>query len=63
MAAHIAAIDNLWSNYEIMGVSLVDIAVWRWLYANPDASVEALKAKVIEISIDVRNGIMRLFLV
>jgi hypothetical protein len=55
MAAHIAAIDNLWSNYEIMGVSLVDIAVWRWLYANPNASVEALKAKVIEISIYVWN--------
>jgi hypothetical protein len=55
MAQYIAALDNLWSNYEIMGVSLVDIAVWRWLYENPDASVEQLKEKVIEIATSVWN--------
>jgi hypothetical protein len=55
MAQHIAALDNLWSNYEIMGVSLVDIAVWRWLYDNPNATVEQLKEKVIEISTSVWN--------
>lgn len=25
------ALDNFWSAYEIMGVSLVDIRVWEWL--------------------------------
>lgn len=52
---HLAALDNLWSNFEIMGVSLVDIAVWKWLYQNPDADVEQLKSKVIEIAISIWN--------
>jgi len=30
-------LDIFWDNYEMMGVSLVDMEVWKWLYANPDA--------------------------
>jgi len=48
-------LDNLWSAYEIMGVALVDMYVWKWLYENPNASPEELKSKVIEIAIDVWN--------
>lgn len=51
----LAAVDNLWSNYEIMGVSLVDIRVWKWLYAHPDADAEALKQAVISIATEVWN--------
>lgn len=54
-AEYLAAVDNLWSNYEIMGVSLVDIRVWKWLYANPDADAEALKKAVIAIATEVWN--------
>lgn len=41
------ALDNFWSSYEIMGVALVDIAVWEWMYANPNATPAQLKEAVI----------------
>ena len=53
--AHLAALDQLWSNYEIMGVSLVDIRVWQWLYANPGTDAEALKLAVNGIAKEVWN--------
>jgi hypothetical protein len=49
------SLDNFWSSYEIMGVSLVDIQVWEWLYENPDATPAQLKDAVISISKDVWN--------
>jgi len=52
---HLAALDALWSCYEIMGVSLVDMQVWRWLYANPNATPAQLKESVIKISKEVWN--------
>ena len=55
MAAHTLAANNLWGCYEIMGVSLVDIAVWRWLYANPTATAEQLKQAVVRIAKEVWN--------
>ncbi len=48
-------LDNFWSTYEIMGVSLVDINVWKWLYDNPDATPEELKAQTITIAKDIWN--------
>ena len=48
-------LDNFWGAYEIMGVSLVDIRVWKWLYENPDATVDELKESVIRIAKDVWN--------
>lgn len=52
---HLAALDNLWSSYEIMGVSLVDMQVWQWLYENPKANKTELKQAVIKIAKDVWN--------
>ena len=51
----LAAIDNFWMSYEIMGVSLVDMNVWKWLYANPNATKEQLKAKVVSTAKEVWN--------
>jgi hypothetical protein len=48
-------LDAAWATYEIMGVSLVDMRVWKWLYDNPNANEEQLKQKVIEIAKDVWN--------
>jgi hypothetical protein len=50
-----AALDQFWMSYEIMGVSLVDMAVWKWLYENPDATKEQLKEKVISTAKEVWN--------
>jgi len=49
------ALDQFWMCYEIMGVSLVDMSVWKWLYENPDATPEQLKEKVISTAKDVWN--------
>ena len=52
---HLLALDNLWQCYEIMGVSLVDINLCRWLYNNPNATPEHLKEATITIAKDVWN--------
>jgi len=49
-------LDVAWATYEIMGVSIVDMRVWKWLYENPNANEEQLKNKVIEIAKDVWNS-------
>ena len=48
-------LDIFWGCYEIMGVSLVDMYSWRWLYDHPDASVQQLKEQVIAIAQQVWN--------
>jgi hypothetical protein len=48
-------IDNFWQLFEIMGVSLVDIGTWKWLYANPEATPESLKEAVNSIAKDIWN--------
>ncbi len=50
-----SALDNFWASYEIMGVSLVDMAVWKWLYENPTATKEQLKETVVKTAIEVWN--------
>jgi hypothetical protein len=52
---HLAALDNFWMSYEIMGVSLLDMKVWKWLYENPDATKEQLKETVIKTAIEIWN--------
>ncbi|MDP4281413.1 MAG: hypothetical protein Q8867_04615 [Bacteroidota bacterium] len=52
---YIEALDSFWEAYEIMGVSLVDMAVWKWLYENPNATKDQLKNKVVSAAIDVWN--------
>ncbi len=49
-------LDIFWSLYEIMGVSLVDMKMWQWLYANPNATAVELRDAVLQISKDVWNS-------
>jgi hypothetical protein len=44
---------TLWNTYEIAGVSLVDMRVWRWLYDHPDADPAALREAVLAIAREV----------
>lgn len=55
MKEHLMALDNFWACYEIMGVSLVDMKVWKWLYDNPDATPAQLKEAVITTAKEVWN--------
>jgi hypothetical protein len=52
---HLAALDNFWMCYEIMGVSLLDMKVWKWMYENPTATKEQLKEMVIKTAIEIWN--------
>ena len=49
-------LDIFWGLYEIMGVSLVDMRMWQWLYAHPDASAAELRDATISIARDVWNS-------
>ena len=48
-------LDMIWGMYEIMGVSLVDMAMWEWLYTNPKATAAQLREAVITIAGDIWN--------
>lgn len=50
-----ATLDIFWGMYEIMGVSLVDMYTWRWLYAHPAATAAELRDAVLAIARDVWN--------
>lgn len=52
-------LDKFWSLYEIMGVSMLDISIWEWLYANPNATAEQLKEATINLSKEIWNKILR----
>jgi oligoendopeptidase F len=40
---------------EIMGVGMVHMKIWKWLYENPEATPAQLKKSTIEIAINVWN--------
>ncbi|MDL2241880.1 hypothetical protein LJB91_03125 [Bacteroidales bacterium OttesenSCG-928-L03] len=48
-------LDKAWSLAEIAGVSMLDIAVWEWLYANPQATADQLKEATIRLSKEIWN--------
>jgi hypothetical protein len=52
---HLEAMDALWATYEIGGVALVDMAVWNWMYAHPDATPQELREATLAIARDVWN--------
>jgi hypothetical protein len=52
---YLTTLDIFWGCYEIMGVSLVDVQVWKWMYENPNATKEQLKNKTIEIAKEIWN--------
>jgi hypothetical protein len=48
-------LDAAWSLMEIMGVSMVEMKVWKWLYENPEATPAQLKEQTIAFAIEVWN--------
>ena len=49
-------LDQFWSMYEIMGVSLVDMTMWQWIYAHPDATPQQLCEATQQIAKDIWNA-------
>lgn len=54
-AEYLKTLDILWSVYEIMGVSMVDMKMWKWMYDNPECTAEELKNATLDISKEVWN--------
>ena len=52
---HLQNLDLYWQVFEIMGVSMVDMKVWKWIYDNPNATPEQLRDATVEIAKDVWN--------
>ena len=50
-----AVLDAFWGMYEIMGVSLVDMRMWQWLYAHPEATATQLRDATLDIAAEVWN--------
>jgi hypothetical protein len=48
-------LNDLWATYEIAGVALVDMAVWNWMYAHPQATASQLREATVQISKDIWN--------
>jgi len=43
-------LDNAWSLMEIMGVGIVDMKTWNWMYENPEANSCHVKTKTLSKS-------------
>ncbi len=54
-AEALGVLDEFWNTYEIAGVGLMDMRVWRWMYAHPDATPARLEAAVADIARGVWN--------
>ncbi len=48
-------LDAAWSLMEIMGVGMVEMKNWKWLYENPDATPAQLKEQTIVSAREVWN--------
>ncbi len=44
------AIRDFWDAFEICGVSLVDMDVWHWMYAHPNATPAEFRDATVEIA-------------
>ncbi len=48
-------LDIFWGAYEIMGVALVDLKTWQWLYEHPEATAAELRDATVQIAKDLWN--------
>ncbi|XXF81206.1 hypothetical protein P2318_16010 [Myxococcaceae bacterium GXIMD 01537] len=46
-------LNDFWQTWEIAGVALVDVAVWHWMYAHPEATPAQLRDATVGIAQDV----------
>jgi hypothetical protein len=53
---HLLALATYWYLYEMGGNALTEIRTWKWMYNNPQATVNELKNAIIGISAGVWNS-------
>lgn len=54
-SAALKTLNDFWSTYEIAGVALVDMGIWRWMYAHPQATPAQVRAATVSLSKEVWN--------
>lgn len=54
-ARRLLALNDLWATYEIAGVALLDTAVWRWMYAHPQATPAELREATLGLARELWN--------
>ncbi|HEU0036070.1 MAG TPA: hypothetical protein VFQ53_35905 [Kofleriaceae bacterium] len=54
-AERMRVLDAYWNTREIAGSALVELDVWHWLYAHPNASAGELREATVKIARDVWN--------
>jgi len=54
-AEDLSNLNDMWTAYEIAGVSLVDMNIWRWMYDHPDASAGEVRDAMAAIAKDIWN--------
>jgi hypothetical protein len=54
-AQRLGALNDLWMAYEIAGVALVDIGVWRWMYGHPKAKPAELREATLDLARQIWN--------
>ncbi|MCM2332684.1 MAG: hypothetical protein NDI82_01905 [Anaeromyxobacteraceae bacterium] len=54
-AKRLLALNDLWMTWEISGVALVDIGVWRWMYQHPKATPAECREATLRIAREVWN--------
>jgi hypothetical protein len=54
-AAALRTLDHFWQSFEIAGVALLDLELWRWLYAHPEASAAELRGAAVKLAAALWN--------
>jgi hypothetical protein len=54
-ARDLQTLDSFWNSYEIMGVSLLDMKAWHWLYTHPQSTATELKQAVLAAAKEIWN--------
>jgi hypothetical protein len=54
-STRLRVLNDFWATWEISGAALVDLGVWRWLYAHPDALPAQLRDATLGIARETWN--------
>jgi hypothetical protein len=54
-AETLKTLDRFWSVYEIAGVGLLDMEIWRWMYAHPTATAAELRQATVRLTQELWN--------
>jgi len=54
-STRLRVLNDFWATWEISGAALVDLSIWRWLYAHPEATPGELREATLFIARDLWN--------